>query len=168
MRTLTLGSAAVLSVVLLLPATAAAQATITGVVHDASGAVLPGVTVEAASPALIEKVRSVVTDDTGQYRIVDLRAGTYLVTFTLPGFSVVKRENIELRGEFVATVNADLRVGGLEETITVTGESPTVDVQSARVQTILDKDVLAAIPSSRNANGIQALIPGLTVGADPR
>ena len=84
MRTLTLGSAAVLSVVLLLPATAAAQATITGVVHDASGAVLPGVTVEAASPALIEKVRSVVTDDTGQYRIVDLRAGTYLVTFTLP------------------------------------------------------------------------------------
>ena len=167
MRTLTLGSAAVLSVVLLLPATAAAQATITGVVHDASGAVLPGVTVEAASPALIEKVRSVVTDDTGQYRIVDLRAGTYLVTFMLPGFSVVKRENIELRGEFVATVNADLRVGGLEETITVTGESPTVDIQSARVQTIMDKDVLAAIPSSRNANGIQALIPGLTVGLTP-
>ncbi len=85
----------------------------------------------------------------------------------LPGFSVVKRENIELRGEFVATVNADLRVGGLEETITVTGESPTVDIQSARVQTILDKDVLAAIPSSRNANGIQALIPGLTVGLTP-
>jgi hypothetical protein len=167
MRTLTLGSAAVLSVVLLLPATAAAQATITGVVHDASGAVLPGVTVEAASPALIEKVRSVVTDDTGQYRIVDLRAGTYLVTFSLPGFSVVKRENIELRGEFVATVNADMRVGNVEETITVTGESPTVDIQSARVQTILDKEVLTAIPSSRNANGIQALIPGLTVGLTP-
>ena len=125
-------------------------------VNDASGAVLPGVTVEASSPALIEKVRSTVTDDTGQYRIVDLRAGTYLVTFTLPGFSVVKRENIELRGEFVATVNADLRVGNLEETITVTGESPTVDVQSARVQTIMDRDVLTAIPSSRSANGIQA------------
>jgi hypothetical protein len=123
--------------------------------------------VEAASPALIEKVRSVVTDDTGQYRIVDLRAGTYLVTFSLPGFSVVKRENIELRGEFVATVNADMRVGNVEETITVTGESPTVDIQSARVQTILDKEVLTAIPSSRNANGIQALIPGLTVGLTP-
>jgi hypothetical protein len=167
MRTLTLGSAALLTALLLVPATASAQATITGVVHDASGAVLPGVTVEASSPALIEKVRSVVTDDTGQYRIVDLRAGTYLVTFTLPGFAVVKRENLELRGEFVATVNADLRVGNLEETITVTGESPTVDIQSARVQTILDKDVLTAIPSSRNANGIQALIPGLTVGLTP-
>ena len=82
------------------------------------------------------------------------------MTFTLPGFSTVKREGIELRGDFVATVNADLRVGGLEETITVTGESPIVDVQSARVQTIIDRDVLAAIPTSRNANGIQALIPG--------
>ena len=86
------------------------------------------------------------------------------MTFTLPGFSVVKRDGIELRGDFVATVNADLRVGNLEETITVTGESPIVDVQSARVQTILDRDVLTAIPSSRSANGIQALIPGLTVG----
>ena len=166
MRTLAQRSLAVLFALLLLPATAFAQATITGVVQDASGAVLPGVTVEASSPALIEKVRSVVTDDTGQYRIVDLRAGTYLVTFTLPGFSVVKRENIELRGEFVATVNADMRVGNLEETITVTGESPTVDVQSSRVQTILDKDVLTAIPSSRSANGIQALIPGLSSGGD--
>ena len=166
MRTATPLGAAALLVLLLLPGLALAQATITGVVHDASGAVLPGVTVEAASPALIEKVRSVVTDDTGQYRIVDLRAGTYLVSFTLPGFSVVKRENVEVRGEFVATVNADLRVGNLEETITVTGESPTVDVQSARVQTILDREVLAAIPSSRNANGIQALIPGLSSGGD--
>ena len=102
--------------VLLLPAAAFAQAAITGVVKDASGAVLPGVTVEAASPVLIEKVRSVVSDDTGQYRIVDLRPGTYAVTFTLPGFNTVKREGIELSGDFVATVNGDLRVGNLEET----------------------------------------------------
>ena len=127
---------------LLLPSAAYAQAAITGVVRDASGGVLPGVTVEAASPALIEKVRSVVTDDTGQYRIVDLRPGTYTVTFALPGFNAVKREGIELSGNFVATVNADLRVGTLEETITVTGESPIVDVQSARTQQIIDRDVL--------------------------
>ncbi|HEY9465430.1 MAG TPA: TonB-dependent receptor, partial [Vicinamibacterales bacterium] len=159
-------SAVALFVVLLLPAAAYAQAAITGVVKDASGAVLPGVTVEASSAVLIEKTRSVVTDPTGQYRIVDLRPGTYVVTFTLQGFSVVKREGIELSGDFVATVNGDLRVGNLEETITVTGESPIVDVQSARVQTIVDKDVLTAIPSSRSANGIQALVAGMSANGD--
>ena len=112
-------SAAALSVVLLLPAAAFAQAAITGVVRDPSGAVLPGVTVEAASPDLIEKVRSVVSDDTGQYRIVDLRPGTYSVTFSLTGFSAFKREGIELSGTFIATVNAELKVGALAETITV-------------------------------------------------
>ena len=122
---------------------------------------LPGVTVEAASPVLIEKVRSVVSDETGQYRIVNLRPGTYSVTFTLPGFSTVKRDGIELTGTFVATVNADLKVGALEETITVTGETPIVDVQSAKVQQTVSKDIIAAIPSSRNASGIQALIPGM-------
>ena len=127
---------------------------------------LPGVTVEAASPALIEKVRSVVSDDTGQYRIVDLRPGTYSVTFTLPGFSTVRREGIELTGTFVATVNGDLKVGALEETITVTGETPIVDVQSARVQTTVSKDILAAIPSSRNAGGVQSLIPGMSGNGD--
>ena len=95
----------------LVPAAAYAQASIAGVVRDTSGAVLPGVTVEAASPALIERVRSVVTDGTGQYKVVDLRPGTYSVTFTLPGFSTLKREGIELAGSFTATVNADLRVG---------------------------------------------------------
>ena len=148
------------AVLILLPAAAYAQAAITGVVRDTSGGVLPGVTVEAASPVLIEKVRSVVSDDTGQYRIVDLRPGTYSVTFTLPGFSTVRREGIELSGTFVATVNADLKVGALEETITVTGETPIVDVQSARVQQTVSKDILAAIPSSRNAAGIQSLDPG--------
>ena len=160
-----LGAMFLVGCVVLLPAPTYAQATLTGVVKDASGGVLPGVTVEAASPVLIEKARSVVTDDTGQYRIVDLRPGTYSVTFELPGFSTVKREGIELSGDFVATVSADLRVGALEETITVTGESPIVDVQSARVQNILDREVLAAIPSSRNADGVQMVIPGLSRGA---
>ena len=120
-----------LFVVLLHPATVLAQASLTGTVRDASGGVLPGVTVEAASPALIEKVRSAVTDDTGQYRIIDLRPGTYSLTFTLPGFSTVIRDKIELTGSQTLTIPVELRVGGLEETITVTGESPVVDVQNA-------------------------------------
>ena len=95
-----------------VPSLVYAQASLTGVVRDTSGAVLPGVTVEAASPALIEKVRTAVTDGGGQYRIENLRPGTYTVTFTLPGFATVKREGIELTGSFTATVNADLRVGG--------------------------------------------------------
>ena len=160
------GALVVALVSLFLPSAAYAQAVITGVVRDASGAVLPGATVEAASPVLIEKVRSVSSDAAGQYRIVDLRPGTYSVTFTLPGFTTVKREGIELSGNFAATVNADLRVGALEETVTVTGESPIVDVQSARSQQIIDKDVLAAIPSSRNVTGIQAIIPGMGTAGD--
>src|SRR5215204_1441477 len=115
--------------VLAAPLTASAQASITGVVKDASGAVLPGVTVEAASPALIEKVRSVVTDESGQYTIVDLRPGTYSVTFSLTGFSMVKRQGIALGGSGTVQVNADMKVGGVNETIVVTGETPVVDVQ---------------------------------------
>src|SRR5687767_15876697 len=114
--------------VVLIPATSFAQATIVGVVTDPSGAVLPGVTIEAASPALIEKVRSAVSDGTGQYQIVNLAPGTYSVTFTLPGFNTVVREGVVLAGSFTAKIDADLRVGALEETITVTGESPVVDV----------------------------------------
>src|SRR5678809_526205 len=119
-----------------VPSIVHAQA-LAGVVRDPSGAVLPGVTVEAASPALIEKVRSVVTAGTGQYRIEDLRPGAYTVTFTLPGFSTVKREGVELSGNFTAVINAGLRVGALEETITVTGETPTVDVQNTIKQRVL-------------------------------
>src|SRR5439155_3728530 len=119
------------------PAVAYGQASIAGSVRDTSGAVLPGVTVEAASPVLIEKVRSAVTDGTGRYRIENLRPGTYTVSFTLPGFSIVKREGIELTGSFVATVNGELRVGTLEETITVTGATPIVDVQSTARQRVL-------------------------------
>jgi hypothetical protein len=138
-----------------------AQASIAGVVKDTSGAVLPGVTVEAASPALIEKVRTVVTDGTGQYKIDLLRPGTYSVTFTLLGFNTVKREGIELTGAFTATINAEMRVGALEETIVVTGETPTVDVQSTIRQHVLTQQVLDAIPASRVPAQMAALIPGV-------
>jgi hypothetical protein len=144
-----------------VPAAAYAQASIAGVVRDSSGAVLPGVTVEAASPALIEKVRSVVTDGSGQYKVVDLRPGTYSVTFTLAGFNTFRRDGIELAGSFTATVNADLRVGSLQETITVTGDTPIVDVQSVTQQRVLDKEVLDAIPAGRNQHNFANLIPGM-------
>src|ERR1700720_1979024 len=111
------------AIVALVPAIASAQTgVIAGVVKDASGAVMPGVTVEAASPALIERVRTAVTDGSGQYKIVDLTPGSYTVTFTLVGFNTVKREGIALSAGFTATVDADLRVGSLEETITVSGQ----------------------------------------------
>src|SRR6202163_3724225 len=132
--------------IVLVPTAAFAQAVIAGSVKDSSGAVLPGVSVEAASPALIEKVRSAVSDGTGQYRIEDLRPGTYTVTFTLQGFSTFKREGIELTGSFTATVNADLKVGTLSGTLTVSGETPVVDVQSAKREMTLSTDVVKAIP----------------------
>src|SRR5689334_12961314 len=138
-----------------------AQATIGGTVKDTSGAVLPGVTVEAASPALIEKVRSVVTDSTGQYRIVDLRPGNYTLSFTLPGFQTVRREGVELTGNFVATIDVALRVGELSETITVTADTPTVDVQSATRQRVMDSEVIESIPSGRNTFALGVLVPGV-------
>jgi Carboxypeptidase regulatory-like domain len=153
------------ALVVLLPASAFAQASITGVVKDTSGAVLPGVTVEASSDVLIEKVRSAVSDGTGQYRIVDLRPGTYTVTFTLTGFSTVKREGIELTGSFVASVNADMKVGTVQETITVTGETPTVDTQSIRRQTTLSSEVLTTVPTARSWAATAVLIPGITIQA---
>jgi hypothetical protein len=156
-----------LMAVIFAPAVARAQASITGVVKDTSGAVLPGVTVEAGSPALIEKVRSAITDGTGQYRIVDLRPGTYTVTFTLPGFNTVKREGVALTGTFTASIDADMRVGALEETITVTGETPIVDVQSATRQRVIDRDVIDSIPTSRMAFTLAVLIPGVTGRTGP-
>jgi hypothetical protein len=148
-----------------VPALALAQASITGTVKDASGAVLPGATVEVASPALIEKVRTTVTDGNGQYRIIDLRPGTYSVTFSLPGFSAVKREGIELTGTFVARIDGDLRVGTLEETVTVTGETPIVDVQSVRRQSTIGGDTIADLPTSRSYGALFALIPAVTTTA---
>jgi hypothetical protein len=152
--------------IVLLPTAAAAQAVIAGTVKDASGAVLPGVDVEAASPALIEKVRAAVTDGTGQYRIEDLRPGTYTVTFSLQGFSTTKREGIELSGSFTATVNADLKVGSLAETVTVTGESPIVDVQSARRETVVSNEILKAIPTVRSYNAIVVVVPGVVTNTN--
>src|SRR4026209_597114 len=107
---------------LALPSIARAQSAFTGEVKDTSGAVLPGVTVEVTSPALIEKVRSAVTDDAGRYNIIQLRSAVYTVTFTLPGFSTVRRENVELTADFTAPINAELKVGAIEETITVAAE----------------------------------------------
>jgi hypothetical protein len=141
----TLFRAMAATALVLLPSMVWAQASITGVVKDASGAVLPGVTVDAASPVLIEKVRSAVTDGSGQYRIEDLRPGTYVVTFKLTGFSTVERQGIELSGSFAARIDAELRVGAVEETITVTGESPVVDVLNARKQSTIPNDAIAAM-----------------------
>ena len=151
--------------VVLAPALAAAQASITGAVTDVSGAVLPGVTVEVESPALIERVRTTVTDGGGQYRVIDLRPGAYTVTFRLSGFSVVAREGVELTGSFVATVNAELRVGSFEETITVSGESPIVDVESVTQQRVMDREVIDAIPAGRQHASLAVLIPGVVSNA---
>src|SRR5687767_4145586 len=149
---------------LLLPSSGYAQAAIAGVVRDASGGVLPGVTVEASSPALIEKVRTAVSDGTGQYRIEDLRPGAYTVRFTLGGFSTVSREGVELTGSATATISIDMRVGAVEETITVTGETPVVDTQGARRQTVLTNEVINAIPSAGSYNSLLVLVPGVFGG----
>ena len=146
---------------LLLPSAASAQATLTGVVRDASGAVLPGVTVEAASPALIEKVRTAVTESTGQYSIVNLRPGIYTVTFTLTGFTPIKRENVQLAGEQVTTLSVDLRVGDVAETITVTGEAPTVETQSTTKQQVMNNEVINALPTGRNYHSFGVLLAGV-------
>jgi hypothetical protein len=158
-------SVALLLAMWLLPPGVAAQGTsagtITGVVKDTSGAVLPGVTVEAASPALIEKVRTAVTDASGEYRIAELRPGVYSVTFTLPGFSTLKRDEIELRTSFTATINAELKVGGLQETITVSGGTPLVDVQTATQQRTISRELLDAVPTAKSILGIAALMPSV-------
>ncbi len=155
----------VLASILLLPSAAHAQASIAGQVKDASGAVLPGVTVEAASPALIERVRTAVTDGSGQFRLELLPPGSYAVTFTLPGFNTVKREGIALAGSFTASVDAELRVGAIEETITVTGETPLVDVQSQGRQRVIDRELIDTLPTGRTPFAMTALIPGVSVSA---
>jgi carboxypeptidase family protein len=158
-----LGFVALVSTVL-GPGLAFAQTgSIAGVVKDTSGAVLPGVSVEASSPALIEKVRTVVTDGAGQYKIVDLRPGTYTVTFTLAGFNVVKRPGIELTSDFTATVNTDLRVGEVAETVTVTGESPLIDTQSVTQRKSLTHDLIDALPTGRSFQNLSVLVPGVAI-----
>ena len=143
-------------------ASAQAQSAIAGVVRDGSGAVLPGVTVEASSPALIEGSRAAVTDNAGSYRIENLRPGDYVVTFVLTGFRTVKREGITLPASFTATVNADLSVGQLEESITVTGESPLVDVRGSVSQSVMSRATLDTIPTGRDPFAVGQLIAGVT------
>lgn len=147
----------------LVPLGAFAQSAISGAVRDESGALLPGVTVEAASPALIEKVRSVTTDGQGVYSVADLRPGTYTVTFALPGFRTVVRDGIDLPANFVASLNAEMVVGGLEETITVSGGVPLVDVQSTQKSTQLPREILDAVPTGRTFAAHGALVPGVRV-----
>src|SRR5262245_33755331 len=139
----------VLACLLAAHSVAWAQATIAGAVKDSSGAVLPGVTVEAASPALIEKVRTTVSDGAGRYRIEDLRPGTYTVTFTLPGFVTLKRDGVVVSGTGVIAIDGDLRVGGVQETVTVTGETPVVDIASTKREVSLDNETMRALPSVR-------------------
>jgi hypothetical protein len=153
-------------VLALLPAAALAQeGQIAGTARDTSGAVMPGVTVEVTSPALIEKVRSAVTDSNGQYRLTNLPVGAYAVTFTLPGFTVQKFENIALTSGFTAPINATMAVGGVTETVVVSGVTPTVDVQNARQAVTFDGDDLRELPTARNVNSLLTLTPGIRLRA---
>jgi hypothetical protein len=153
------------SVMILVPLASVARAQgtagISGAVKDSSGGVMPGVTVEASSPALIEKTRAATTDPSGQYKIVSLPAGTYTVTFSLAGFGGYKREGVELTTGFTATVNAELRVGAVEESITVSGAAPVVDVQNTKRQIVITRDVVDALPTGKTAVEIATLIPGV-------
>ena len=147
-----------------LPSLALAQSAIAGVVRDTSGAVLPGVTVEASSPALIEKVKSATSNEAGQYRIVDLRPGTYTVAFKLAGFSTVLREGIVLEANFTAPINVEMRVGTLEESITVTGESPVVDVQTSSRREVVSQDLIETLPTGRNFQLLAGTVPAVSTG----
>src|SRR5437899_3117123 len=164
MRRVVICTAVLCAGIVLAPASAYAQAGIAGIVKDTTGAVMPGVTVEASSPVLIEKTRVVISDSAGQYKIVDLLPGTYQVSYTLAGFKSVRRAGIVLEGTFTATVNVELQVRAMEETLNVTAESPTVDVISNAVTFVANRDVLDAIPTTRRDTTARALLlPGTTV-----
>src|ERR1700716_1133608 len=152
-----------LALMLLAPRLSHAQASITGTVKDTSGAVLPGVTVEASSPVLIEKVRTAVTDTSGQYRIVDLRPGTYSVKVTLPGFAPIQRDGIEVAGSKTFTIPFEMSVGNLEQTVTVNAASPVVDVQSTRRETVTKADAIQSLPATRAYGSLLNAMPGVTV-----
>jgi len=152
---------AVIAVALMRPAIASAQSGIAGQVKDATGGALPGVTVEASSDVLIEKMRTVITDGEGQYRFVDLRPGTYDVTYALAGFATIKREAVQLPADFTATINIDMRVGSLEETLTVTGDAPLVDVQNTGRSQVLTRDVLDAVRGHRDVSDFGVEAPSL-------
>jgi hypothetical protein len=151
---------------LVIPGLALAQtSSITGTVKDTSGAVLPGVSVEIASPALIEKLRTAVTDEAGRYRVIDLRPGIYSVTFSLPGFATVKREDIEITSNFTGTVNAELTVGTVQDSVTVTEEVPLVDTQNITTRTVVTREVMDVLPTGRNIQAIGIMIPGTSIQA---
>jgi len=150
---------------LLLPGVAWAQSTIAGVVRDTTGALLPGVSVEASSPALIEQTRSAVTDGQGRYALPELRPGIYVVTFSLQGFSTVRREGIEVQASTNVPINAELQVGAVAETITVTGATPVVDVQQAATRQVLAREVLDALPTNRTTATLGSVVPGLRMTA---
>ncbi|HEX7793196.1 MAG TPA: carboxypeptidase regulatory-like domain-containing protein [Vicinamibacterales bacterium] len=158
----------VLFCLLAAPMAAYADSEIAGIVTDATGAVLPGVTVEVTSPALIEQTRSVVSDAAGAYRVVDLRPGAYKVTFTLPGFNTFVRDGIVLESDFTATINAQMKVGGVEETITVSGASPVVDVSSTMSRTVLSQEQIEALPTGRSYQSLSATIPALAPAGSGR
>jgi hypothetical protein len=141
---------------------ALAQSAIAGVVRDSSGAVLPGVSVEAASAALIEGSRATVTDNTGGYRIENLRPGVYAVTFTLTGFRSVRRDEITLPTSFTATINAEMSLGALQESVTVSGESPLVDVRGSVSQSVMSRERLDTIPTGKDPFAVGQLIAGVT------
>src|SRR2546425_7161312 len=162
MRHFGVGSVVVVSL-LLAPVVASAQG-IAGTVTDTTGSVLPGVTVEARSPALIEQVRTAVTNGAGKYQIVELRPGTYSVTYTLTGFSTLVREGIELTSGFTANLDVQLRVGPITETVIVTGATPLVDVQNVAKHTVATREIIDTIPAARSFQGLGALIPGVVLG----
>ena len=137
--------------------------TISGVVKDPSGTPIPGVTVEVSSPALIEQSRAAVTDEQGRYRIAALPSGTYLVTFASPGFSTIRRENIELSSSFTATVNAEIGVDTVQEAATVSDSAPGIDTQDVSQKAITPRQVMDALPTDRTFISFAALSPGMLV-----
>jgi hypothetical protein len=160
-----LGLPALVGLVVLVPGAARAQSTIAGTVLDTTGGVLPGVTVEASSPALIEKTRTAVTDGQGRYTLPELRPGVYTVTFALQGFAIVRREGIEVQASTNVPINVELQVGAVAETITVSGATPVVDVQEAAQRRVLARDVLDQLPTNRTTATVGALVPGLRMTA---
>src|SRR5437762_12832778 len=139
---------------------ASTTGSINGKVVDSSQAVLPGVTVTVASPSLMG-VQTAVTDGGGNYRFPALPPGTYTVTFELPGFNTLKRENIQIAMGFTAAVNVELAVASLTETVTVTGDSPVIDTSATRVQQNFKLEALQEIPNARDLWSLLAVTPGV-------
>ena len=160
--TLTVILSAAVVCLLLAPSVAIAQGSaIGGTVTDTTGGVLPGVTVEARSPSIIEQVRTAVTDGNGQYLIIALEPGTYSVAYSLAGFSTLVREGVELSTGFTASIDVQLAVGDIQETVTVTGASPVVDIQNVDQRQVMDREVIDTIPTGKSFFNYALLVPGM-------